>query len=153
MRLMPELQRAIYAHLVAYPDLDALLPRAVGPRGGSLAQPAIYDHPPQAIDADADAAMPYVLIGDDTAIPWDTETSVGVEATLTMHVWSRYRGRLEVKKIQAELYNALHRAAIPLSGGYVIESSYEYGETIAEDDGMVRHGIQRFRVFADSDTL
>lgn len=153
MRLLPELQRAIYAHLVAYSDLDALLPRAVGPDGQALSRPAIYDHPPQAIDADADTAMPYILIGDDTAIPWDTETSVGAEVTLTLHVWSRYRGRLEVKQIQAEMYNALHRATIPLSGGYIVEISYEYGETLLEESGIVRHGIQRFRLFAESNTL
>ena len=43
--------------------------------------------------------IPYVVIGDDTSAQWDTDDTVGSENTLTLHVWSRYYGRAEVKDI------------------------------------------------------
>jgi len=39
----------------------------------------VYDDVPQG------ASFPYVVIGDDTSIPWDTDDSVGSESTLTIH--------------------------------------------------------------------
>ena len=71
------LQQAVFARLGAFAALTAL----VGAR--------IYDHAPQ------DATFPYVVIGDDTTIPFDTHSTVGGEHTITVHTWSRYRGRSE----------------------------------------------------------
>lgn len=150
MRLMPAIQSALFEHLIVYPALDSLLPRAIDAEGNTLTRPAIYDHPPQDIDA---VGLPYVLIGEDTGAPFETDGSVGVEATLTLHTWSHYRGRLEVKRIQREIYNALNRATFPIAGGYLIDLSYEYSDTAIEEDGIIRHGTQRFRLLADSNTV
>lgn len=53
----------------------------------------IYDYVPE------DKPLPYIVIGDDKAIPWNTKTSKGKEITTTIHVWSDTRGNLQVKKL------------------------------------------------------
>lgn len=133
------LQEAIYNRLANYSALTALL--ASDPR---FAAPAIFDHVPQ------DAVFPYVVIGDTTAIEWDTDDTTGAEYTVTLHVWSEYRGRKEAKKIQAELYNALHRHELAISGATTVTCEWEYAETVLDTDGLTRQGITRFRVLAET---
>jgi len=103
-----------------------------------------YDHVPQ------DSAFPYIVVGDDTSIPWDTDTSVGSETTCTIHVWSQQRGRKEVKDIFTALYNKLHRSNFPISGGLLIECQAEFAETFLDPDGLTRHGVMRFRLTVDA---
>jgi len=129
------LQQAIHSRFAGYADLTALL--ASDPR---FSQPAIYDHVPQ------NAAFPYVVIGETTAAPFDTDTSTGGDYTATIHCWSQYRGRKEVKEIQAELYNALHRHDLVVSGNHTVTCEWEYAETVLDPDGLTRQGISRFRV-------
>src|SRR5690554_4378261 len=71
---------------------------------------AVYDHVPQT------AQFPYVVIGDDTAIDFDTDDTTGAESTITIHVWSQKRGRKEAKQIQGDIYDALHRYELSVSG-------------------------------------
>lgn len=103
----------------------------------------VFDHTPQ------NSPYPYVVIGDDTSVPWDTDDSLGTEATVTVHVWSRYRGRAEVKELLEHIYDALHRQDIAIAGVDVIESIAEFQQTIVESDGLTRHGIIRFRLTVD----
>jgi hypothetical protein len=108
----------------------------------------IYDSPPNQPDGMPDSSFPYVVIGDDTLAPFDTDDAVGTSATVTIHVWSRYNGRKEVKTILGQLYSALNRQAPALSaaGYYFIDSLYEFGDIIEEADGKTRHGVCRFRI-------
>lgn len=103
-----------------------------------------FDHVPQ------ETAFPYVVIGDDTSIPWDTDDSLGSETTCTIHVWSRHRGRKEVKEIMRTIYEALHRAEIAIIGGQLVECMAEFQESFMDPDGLTRHGVIRFRLIVDS---
>ena len=125
------LQEAIKTRLEAFAALTAL---GVGD---------ILDHATQ------DAAFPYVVIGDDTSNPMDTHGTVGSDNTVTIHTWSRYRGRKETKEIQREIYNALHRHALVVSGVDTVDCQWEFGESFLDEDGLTRHGVQRFRVLLD----
>ncbi len=109
---------------------------------GALSVP-VYDHVPQK------TAYPYVVVGDDTAVPFDTDDSLGTEATVTVHAWSQYRGRAEVKELLEDIYDALHRADIAVQNAHTIESIAEFQQTIVESDGLTRHGIIRFRITVD----
>lgn len=122
--MQEEIQAAIYAKVsaIGYPT---------------------YDHVPQ------ESAFPYIVIGDDTSIPWDTDNSIGSETTCTIHVWSRHRGRKEVKEIFRTLYEALHRAEFPIIGGALIECQAEFEESFMDSDGLTRHGVIRFRLIVD----
>jgi len=120
-----EIQKAVYAVL-----------------SGALSVP-VYDHVPQ------DTKYPYVVVGDDTSVPFDTDDSLGSESTVTVHVWSQYRGRSEVKALLQEIYDALHRQDVAVENATTIESIAEFQETIVEADGLTRHGIIRFRITVD----
>lgn len=106
---------------------------------------AVYDHVPQ------DAEFPYIRIGEDTAIDFDTDSSVGTEHTIHIHVWSRYRGKQEVKEIQQAVYDALQRHALPLPDLNLVSIDFEFSETVLDADGLTRHGVQRFRVLIDKE--
>lgn len=103
-----------------------------------------YDHVPQ------ESAFPYIVIGDDTSIPWDTDDSIGSETTCTIHVWSRHRGRKEVKEIMRTVYESLHRAEFAIIGGQLVECVAEFEESFMDADGLTRHGVIRFRLIVDS---
>jgi hypothetical protein len=105
----------------------------------------VYDNVPQA------SAYPYVVIGNDTSIPFDTDNSIGSESTLTIHVWSQYRGKMEVKEILQEIYDQLNRANIAVSDCHLIECIAEFQETFLESDGLTRHGVIRFRIIVEAD--
>jgi len=100
----------------------------------------VYDDVPD------NANAPYVVIGDDTFVEFDTDSEVGFEATVTIHSWSVYRGRSQVKNIMGQIYNALHRAEFTVTGYNLIGCDCEFSETFLESDGVTRHGVQRFRI-------
>lgn len=142
------IQKAIYDQLISDSGLAALLAKNVN--NSSL--PAIYDAVPEPKDAGSDLPFPYVTIGDDTMLDWDTDTSVGKEATITIHSWSRYRGRLQVKDVQGAIYNALHLSQLAVDGYDTVLCFSEYSESILDPDGLTRHGVQRFRLIIDKES-
>ena len=106
----------------------------------------VYDNVPALPEGMPQDKFPYVVIGDDTFVPFDDDDQVGVEGTLTIHVWSRYKGRKETKVIQGEIYTLLNRASLPITGYNIVDSLFEFSETFVENDGEYRHGVQRFRL-------
>lgn len=126
-----ELQQAVFTRLGAFAAVTAL----VGAR--------IYDHAPQ------DVVFPYIVVGDTTANEFDTDTSSGADHTVTVHAWSRYRGRKEVKQIQRAIYEALHRHDLAVTGAQTVTCDWQYAENFVDGDGLTRHGVTRFRVLLD----
>lgn len=141
------IQEAIYDKLIG----DNTLKSALAPNVQDSTKGAIYDNVPQAVDSGSDSVFPYVTIGDDTMLDWDTDTSQGKEATLTIHVWSRYRGRKEVKEIQGIIYDALHLSNLIITGYHSVLMLSEFSETLLDPDGLTRHGVQRFRLIVEKE--
>lgn len=106
----------------------------------------VYDNVPQAADAGSDAAFPYITVGEDTLVEWDTDTELGAYCTITIHTWSRYRGRKETKQIQGAIYAALHRANLTISGYNLVGIDWLQSESFMDTDGLTRHGVQTFRI-------
>jgi hypothetical protein len=100
----------------------------------------IYDNVPD------NAVAPYVVIGDDTFVEFDSDDVSGFEATITIHSWSIYRGRKQVKELMGNIYNLLHRAEFTVTGYNLVGCDCEFSETFLESDGVTRHGVQRFRI-------
>lgn len=125
------LQKAIYETLIADGDLAPLVT-------------GVYDNAPQ-----SEAAFPYITLGEDIFNEFDTDTDTGVEVNVTIHVWSRYKGRKEVKLIQAAVYSALNRANLNVQDAHFISSDFLDSTTLVESDGMTRHGVQRFKILLD----
>lgn len=121
------LQSAFFTALTGLPDLTAL----VGAQ--------IYDAVPQ------DAQPPYVTIGDDTVVPWETQDHLGYDATVTIHSWSRARGRQEVKAIQDVIAGRLHHSTLLVTGATVSLLEEEMRDSFQDPDGITYHGVQRFR--------
>jgi hypothetical protein len=107
----------------------------------------VFDHVPQGQD------YPYITIGEDTSLEWDTDTNLGQESTLTIHTWSREYGRAEVKTIMSAIYRVLHRQPLEIDDGAHVLSNVEFSETFLEADGVTRHGVMRVRVIVDDLTL
>lgn len=100
----------------------------------------VYDNVPQG------TAFPYVSIGQDVHNEWDTDTTQGSDCSITIHVWSRKRGRKEVKAIQAAIYDVLHRADLTQSGYKIDNLMWENSQSFMDADGKTRHGVQTFRM-------
>jgi|TARA_R100000455_G_C6267619_1_gene122995 hypothetical protein len=97
-------------------------------------------------DVPENTAYPYVVIGEETATNIDTKDKDAHEHTLTIHVWSQYRGRKEIKNIMSSVYTTLHNASITVSGASLVNIRHEFENTLTEADGITRHGVMRFRV-------
>lgn len=103
----------------------------------------VYDNVPQP------SAFPYITVGHDTHVAWDTDTSVGFESTVTIHTWSRYNGMSETKLMQGQLYDLLHRYQLSVTGFVLVDVEFDYAESMLDPDGQTRHGVVRFRIITD----
>jgi len=99
----------------------------------------VYDDVPEG------STYPYVVIGEETASPMGAKDVDAHEHTLTIHVWSQYRGRKEIKNIMSQIYTLLHNVAISVTGASLVQIRHEFARTLLENDGITRHGIIRFR--------
>ena len=133
-----ELRVAIIAALKAYAPLTALL--ATDPLD---ATPAVYDHVPQ------DAAFPYEVVGEPNGVDHDTDDSLGWDAELTIHQFSRFRGFEQVERIQRENDDALNRAEPVLTDGRIVTLHRVSVDGVLDPDGLTRHGIHRFRAIIE----
>ena len=124
------IQKAVYQKLIAD---TALMAKIVG----------VYDAVPQG------TAYPYISIGEDTSLQWDTDDSDGVESTLTLHAWSRQYGRRESKEIMDLVHGALHRAELQIDDADSVFCHFEFSESFMDPDGVTRHGVMRYRIVAE----
>lgn len=136
MSFSTEIQKAVYDRLINYAPLAS----ALADNADMPGLPAVYDDVPQ------DAAFPYVTIGEDTLTEWDTDTELGSQSVVTIHTWSRQRGKAETKRIQGLLYNALHRHDLSIPGYNVIDCLREMNNSALDPDGHTRHGVSNFRI-------
>jgi len=126
------LQTGLRAALLA----DAGLVSALG--GGQ-----VFDDVPR------EAPFPYITIGDIDSRDWSTQTSRGHEHTVTLHLWSRYRGRKQVQDLIAEVDRILDGAAPPLTGHRLVNLSTVFWTAQREPDGEVYRGTMRLRAVTE----
>lgn len=107
--------------------------------GIDSASVSVFDDVPEG------TTYPYVVLGEETASNFGSKSLDGVEHTLTLHVWSQYRGRREIKEIMQSVYSLLHNTAITVSGASLVNIRQEFNNTLMENDGITRHGVMRFR--------
>jgi len=139
-------QIAIYSALSGSNDLVALLASRINAAG----MPAIYDDVTQAGDSGNDSAFPYIVIGGDSVLDMSTDTSSGGDISVTIDVWSRYDGKRITKRIQAAIYQALHRATLTVPDHEFIGCDFDQEQPVTLDpDGHTYHGVSSFRVLID----
>ena len=90
--------------------------------------------------------FPYVTIGEATTVPFATFSRFGEEATITLHIWSRYQGFKEIADIMDDLNRLLGHQDLQVIGYDTITCFYDFSETLREPDGITRHGVVRYRI-------
>lgn len=128
-----ELQQSIKSRLASWPALAAL-------------SASVHDHTPQ------DADFPYVVIGEGLVTPFNVDDVLDGDHVVTLHQWSRYRGQKEVKQMQQASYSALHRNPLTVAGATYVDCHLQSEENFLDDDGLTRHGVQRFIFLLDEVT-
>lgn len=126
-----ELQQAIYDALTGNAELMAALP------GG------VHDHVGEGTD------YPYAVIDEFISSNADTKDDNGFDTVVHIHSWSRYRGKDELRAVMGKIYAALHHAELPMPNYHVVYCDFDGADDFREEDGITRHGVQRFRVFAE----
>ncbi len=125
------LQQAIYTKLNAASITDY----------ASNAITGVFDDVPE------NTAYPYIKIGEETSTNIATKTLDANEHTITIHVWSQYRGGFrDVKVIMQQIFTELHNSDITVSGASLVNIRHEFETVLLEQDGITRHGVMRFRV-------
>ena len=124
-----ELQKSVFAKLVAANITDFAGDAITG----------VFD------DVPTDTAYPYVVIGDETATNISAKDKDLHEHTLTIHIWSQYRGNRDIKEIMKQVYAALNDVSYTVSGASGVNLKHEFQTTLTEGDGITRHGVMRFR--------
>lgn len=126
------LQKALYATLSGNAGVIAAL-------GGAR----VYDDVPSRTE------FPYITFGQSTARDWSTGTEPGREHTITLHVWSRARGRKQADDVMSAAETALHDAALTLDGHRLINLRHEFSDARREPDGETYHGVSRYRAVTE----
>ena len=103
----------------------------------------VFDSVPQ------DTAYPYVTIGEDVFTDMSTDTELINLVSITIHTWSRFSGRLEIKKIQGVIYDLLNRAIISNNEFKFININQVTAQSQIDSDGETRHGIQTFNLILE----
>lgn len=131
------IQKAIYDTLTADAQLMALV---VG----------VYDAVPQAPDSGNPSDFPYIVIGDDISTEWSTNTEIGRETSLTMHIWSRYRGKKEIKNISDNIARVLDRAELTIENLHAVTIDFTQSQSFLEPDALTNHGVIEFRLLSEA---
>lgn len=96
------------------------------------------------------AAMPYVVIGEDTVVPFGTKLEDGEEITHTLYVYSSYSGRKEVKELMSLVLEALTKEPLSLEGGFsMYASSLDLMQVTEVNGSPAKRGVirMRFKIF------
>ena len=127
-------QQAVYNALAASTDVQGLLGNP----------PRVYDHVPPGV------VFPYVAFGAVVAKPYDDSDRTGLEQTVTLDIWSRYRGSKEAKDILQSLYDTLHRANLTVTGEVFLSCEFSGADLTPEADGLTYNAKAHFDVITQS---
>jgi hypothetical protein len=109
----------------------------------------VYDRAPQAADSGAASAFPYVTIGNVILTELDTQTKNGWSALCRVHTYSRSGEHTETKGIQGQIYDALHRAPLTISGALNYSCKREDSDVLDDMDSKV-HGVCEYRALIET---
>jgi hypothetical protein len=104
----------------------------------AVAPVLVYD------DAPAEAAFPYITLGEATSDQGGDKSQDGERVTVTLHAWSRKSGRREVKELAAKVRAALHNTTLTVAGADPVQLRYEFSTDFLEPETMTKHAVIRF---------
>lgn len=125
-------------------DASYALQQAIKAKVETAVSPVpVYD------DVPPGAAMPYLLVGDDTAVDAGAKDKAGQEFSVTIHAWSMARGRQHAKELLGLVYAALHQQALTVTGFAVAQVRFEFADSFVEEIDerhTATHAIHRYRI-------
>ncbi|MFC7846125.1 DUF3168 domain-containing protein [Streptomyces sp. NPDC057382] len=122
------LQLAVVTKLRAHAPLMALVS-------------GVYDDVPE------QAAHPYVSLGSITENVDDAHNQRGLEASVVLHVWSKYRGYKQAADILVELDTALDRRPLTVAGFRDVSIAHQQHTEVRDPDPDIRHINVSYRVW------
>ncbi|MGW2985461.1 DUF3168 domain-containing protein [Streptomyces goshikiensis] len=127
-------QLAVYTRLT---DDDALMALITG----------VYDYVPENV------AFDYVTIGEATEVPDNRHGGFGRETTVSLHVWSRYRGHARGLRIAARVTELLDHQPLAVAGLHHVSTRFEFSQTLTDPEppGDIRHIPMRFRIVTEQE--
>lgn len=133
--IIDALQHAVYDRLTA---VSAVSGAVIG----------IYTKAPQDPESEDNTAFPFITIGPIMANPSDTKDSDGIMALVDVHVWSRSQSALSWRGIGTDIYAAMQKHALTVTGANVVDCRFD-SEVDYQDptDGRTWHMVLTFRVY------
>lgn len=125
---------------VLAPLQTALYQRLTGDTALMADVTGVYDHVPEG------AGFPYLVLGEATATPQGALDRYGRRSTVTLHVWSAYRGYFEALGVVDHLLRLLERQPLAVSGHATVAVRHEQTVTMRDPDADLRHVAVRFAV-------
>jgi hypothetical protein len=122
------LQQAVYAKLTGHAPLMALVT-------------GVYDEVPET------AVHPYVSIGSITELVDDAHNQRGLETSVVLHIWSKYRGFKEAATILTQLDAALDRQPLTVAGFTDVSIAHTQHTQVRDPDPDIRHINVSYRVW------
>jgi hypothetical protein len=134
------LQAAIFAALRASAALKTICGDPV----------RVYDTvPPAAVGATPrEPTFPYLTIGDDQILDDSTSCEEAFECFVTVHGWSRARGKPELKRAMAAVRDALN-VTLTVDGFVVVVAEHRDTRYSRDPDGITEHAVASFRYLID----
>ncbi len=126
------LQKSVVQALKSDVALSGLL-------GGSY----VYDFVPQR------AAYPFVSLGNVVSRDWSTSSERGDEHALTLHIWSKARGKKQCHLLVSAVRRVLHDVELVVEDHALVNLRYEFSDVRLDPDGETLHGIVRFRAVTE----
>ncbi|MFF8942842.1 DUF3168 domain-containing protein [Streptomyces sp. NPDC014864] len=121
---MAPLQSAVYSKLNAAPSLAG----------------RVYDQVPEP------APFPFITIGSITEFPDDSHDAQGLNALVTIHVWSQAPGASELYDLFAAVDAALDRVPLTVTGFRDVFIKHTQHQTLDDPDPRTRHLNAQYRV-------
>lgn len=127
---------------------QAVFDRLDGLRATTLSDvQGVYTVVPQPTQPEDDSAFPFISIGPIISSPADTKTSDGIEALVDVQIWSRSQSALSWRGIADEVYAALQKYALTVTGTNVIDCRFDgTAEFMDPTDGKTWRTVLTFRV-------
>lgn len=124
------LQETIYTRLTGDTDLMALIT-------------GVFDEVPEA------TTYPYLVLGEVTETPDEAHDRSGIDATITLHGWSAYKGYRELAQILSQLDRILHRQPLVVEGFQKVSLAQQQHQFVRDPDPDVRHLVARYRAWLE----
>lgn len=104
----------------------------------------VYDFVP------ADAAYPYVTLGEMSGEDASTATTAGMRFNFSLRVYSREAGRKKTAQIMERIHTLLHLVNISVSGQSLVMLRLESSDITLGNDGLTYVGSLRFRAIVEA---